>query len=532
MRISKVTPVYFALFFLAISNAALAQDTSSQAPSTSSPSAITALPSDIDPNSPLAQIINLAQSGVSENVLVSYAGNSATPFNLTADQIIYLKDIGVPDSVVQAMIQRDQQLGATDNIQAAAQPAPETEPPGGDVTSDYFYGALAPYGGWVNVNGYGLCWRPSVTIYNSGWQPYCDHGHWVNTDEGWFWVSDYSWGWAPFHYGRWFHDAQWGWCWWPDTAWAPSWVCWRYSDSYCGWAPLPPHSVYVAGVGFQYNGITVGANFDFGIGVNFFTFVPTANFCDPHPDKFRVGAGHIPAVYRQTTVVNNFGVQNNTFVNHGIDPRRISAVTHSPIQTVSIRESGSPVARGEVLGGNQTLVINRPHFTDTSINTLHQGVPPREIPQQSAPHTWYVTQPRQNNVPQPAENQTYRTTSNPGLNNENSVRSTENIQPPEASSPDQTRSAPQESHEITPVEHNTPADAERVPQASSESHYHDNQEPVPEDNYNTGNRYSSPRSQEQTPQAQPSHESVPAQSHAAPPQQSQQSQGQKNKNGY
>src|SRR6185436_10310251 len=26
----------------------------------------------------------------------------------------------------------------------------------------YFYNALAPYGNWVNVSGYGLCWQPTV----------------------------------------------------------------------------------------------------------------------------------------------------------------------------------------------------------------------------------------------------------------------------------------------------------------------------------------------------------------------------------
>ena len=67
---------------------------------------------------------------------------------------------------------------------------------------------------------------------------------------GWYWMSDYSWGWAPFHYGRWFHHARFGWCWMPDTVWGPSWVTWRYSDDYCGWAPLPPGAIYRAGVGF------------------------------------------------------------------------------------------------------------------------------------------------------------------------------------------------------------------------------------------------------------------------------------------
>ena len=92
------------------------------------------------------------------------------------------------------------------------QPDQPDQPPTA-VTTTYFYDTLSPYGSWIYVNGYGRCWRPSVCVYNPAWQPYCDHGHWVYTNCGWYWYSDYSWGWAPFHYGRWFQHPGMGWCW-------------------------------------------------------------------------------------------------------------------------------------------------------------------------------------------------------------------------------------------------------------------------------------------------------------------------------
>ena len=50
-------------------------------------------------------------------------------------------------------------------------------------------------------------------------------GHWVYTDDGWYWDSNYEWGWAAFHYGRWNHVDNYNWVWSPDTVWAmPSWV--------------------------------------------------------------------------------------------------------------------------------------------------------------------------------------------------------------------------------------------------------------------------------------------------------------------
>ena len=342
------------------------------------------LPPGILPSSPLAQVIKLTQSGVSEDVIMAYVNNSTSLFSLNSDQIIYLKDIGVPDTVVQAMIQRDQALKAQMTSQPQPAPVPDTTvvattdvaPPPAVVTVDYFYDTLSPYGSWVYVEGYGRCWRPTVMVGNAGWQPYGDHGHWVYTDDGWYWMSDYSWGWAPFHYGRWFRDARIGWCWYPDTVWGPSWVTWRYADDYCGWAPLPPRCDYREGVGFFYNGAAVSIGFDFGLGVGAFTFVHTRDFCDPHPWRHRVESREVTQVFNRTTVINNFDVdrEHRTFINHGIDPQHITEVTHAPIRPIAIHEATGRVPRGEQLGRDgSTLMVNRPHFSDNPARSGQGG---------------------------------------------------------------------------------------------------------------------------------------------------------------
>ena len=87
------------------------------------------LPSNIDPNGPLAQVIRLVQAGVEQSVILAYVSNSSSLFNLDSDQIIYLNDIGTPKEIVTAMIQRDQQLkqmGATADTQTT-QPSSTTE---------------------------------------------------------------------------------------------------------------------------------------------------------------------------------------------------------------------------------------------------------------------------------------------------------------------------------------------------------------------------------------------------------------------
>ncbi len=390
-----------------------------------------ALPPNIYPTSPLAQVIKLTQAGVSDGVIKNYVTNSSSTFNLDSDKIIYLKDIGMADDIVTAMMQRDQvlqqQMAASTYQPPPPQPAPAVEtvlsteaappPPTEEVTVNYFYDTLAPYGAWVDVEGYGRCWRPTVTVVNAGWQPYCNDGRWIYTDDGWYWYSTYSWGWAPFHYGRWFRDARFGWCWYPDTVWGPSWVTWRYSDDYCGWAPLPPRAVYREGVGFFYNGANVGVGFDFGLGVSAFTFVSTRNFCDPHPWRYRVASREVTQIYNRTTVINNFGVDRDhrTFINHGIDPGRITSVTHAEIHPIAIRETTTRAARGEQLGSDgRTLFVDRPHFTTTQ-NAGGRGNPQPTISRGVSPRTAPPSQAR----PQPTIGSPYRVANDTSPGNHN-----------------------------------------------------------------------------------------------------------------
>jgi len=111
---------------------------------------------------------------------------------------------------------------------------------GSAVSVGVFYDALAPYGEWIYVGNYGRVWRPSVAVVGVDFRPYGPGGHWVYTDYGWSFESDWSWGWAPFHYGQWYLDPAFGWVWVPGSVWAPAWVTWRYGGGYVGWAPMPP----------------------------------------------------------------------------------------------------------------------------------------------------------------------------------------------------------------------------------------------------------------------------------------------------
>jgi hypothetical protein len=229
----------------------------------------------------------------------------------------------------------------------------------------YFYSSLAPYGSWAYVTDYGWCWQPTIAVAHTGWRPYAHGGHWLYSDCGWYWHSDYSWGWAPFHYGRWYCAPRIGWVWTPDYTWGPSWVTWRRSGDYCGWAPLPPRCYVRPGVGFTYWDHNVGFSFNFGLTHDHFTFVPTSHFVDRHPMQHVIPTERAAGLYRNSTVINNYSVNNNTIVNNGLSRDYVTSHTHTEIPRVAVREEtyapGRAVAPDRIQrSGSGELVVYRP----------------------------------------------------------------------------------------------------------------------------------------------------------------------------
>lgn len=109
-------------------------------------------------------------------------------------------------------------------------------------------------------------------------------------------ISLLHWGWAPFHYGRWFYNDPYGWMWMPGHEWAPAWVTWGYCNGYYGWAPLSPH------VGL---GVSIGNTRN--PPANYWNFVPSQ-----HMNKANVN--HY-IVNNNSEVTNNLA-QNVTIINN------------------------------------------------------------------------------------------------------------------------------------------------------------------------------------------------------------------------
>lgn len=141
-------------------------------------------------------VLKMLDAKVEPGVVKAYIQNSPIFFNPTANQIIALKQRGVPDDLIAAMIQRGaevrMQMAQAAQMTAAAQaaapmPAPNTPP------SAYDYGTAAPY-----------------DYYDSGY-PYYGYGYPYGGYPYWWNTYGYPWGfYSPFFFGfgfgRGFHD--------------------------------------------------------------------------------------------------------------------------------------------------------------------------------------------------------------------------------------------------------------------------------------------------------------------------------------
>jgi hypothetical protein len=164
-----------------------------------------------------------------------------------------------------------------------------------------FYSSLEPFGEWIEIDYNLYAWQPYNTAYS--WRPY-SNGRWEWTRHGWYWVSYEPFGWATYHYGRWFYDDYYGWLWIPDTEWGPSWVEWRYNNSYIGWAPLPPYARFHRNSGIHF---TISWN----SGYYHWNFVNYHHF---HGDRIHV---HIVNNYRSYNIFNNTKYRTNYYSRNG-----------------------------------------------------------------------------------------------------------------------------------------------------------------------------------------------------------------------
>ena len=325
-------------------------------------------------------VVKLVKAGLSEEVVLAHIKNAGAFYNLSADQLIYVHDQGVTENELKDLLGSGSPtvpanpapapaptpvVNSPAPMSATPAPAPTPAPatyapvpvaPAAPIapavpmaqpgTLDSYQAQLAPYGTWMNLPGYGICWRPSVAATDPYWRPYCDQGHWLYTADGWFWQSDYPWGDIVFHYGRWSRDSL-GWVWVPGYDWAPAWVCWRQAEGYCGWAPLPPGAVFKAGVGLWYGG-RLAVDVDFGLGAEMFTFVPYDRFWDHNLHAFLLPRERVSIFFGRSVVMNGYRLDHGRFVVEGLGRERMATFTHREIRAEAVAVHGGGGGHEEV----------------------------------------------------------------------------------------------------------------------------------------------------------------------------------------
>ena len=164
------------------------------------------------------EVLKLKSAGVAEDTIVAFVQGKNISYDLSTDSILRLRDQGVSSAVLNAMLISGKAavnplpLGTVPAMpqmpppaafpQPTAPPmvvsptavAPAVPPLTANPDAAYFYQELSPYGRWMLADDGQWCWQPTVVLNSPNWRPYWDKGHWMWTDQGWYWTSDYAWG--------------------------------------------------------------------------------------------------------------------------------------------------------------------------------------------------------------------------------------------------------------------------------------------------------------------------------------------------
>lgn len=231
-----------------------------------------------------------------------------------------------------------------------------------DVSLQTFYDELSPYGIWINDPQYGYVWRPDVD--QSDFRPYYTNGRWVMTEYGNTWVSNYDWGWAPFHYGRWIYTRYNRWVWIPDTQWGPAWVSWRSGGGYYGWAPMGPTVSININIGSRY----IMPDFCWN-------FIPVGHI---YYSSFPRYYGGRNKVYVQNTVIiNNTYIQNNRTYYTGPRVADIRRATNQNVTVYNISRTTNRNSGNSVVNNQVNIYTPRPNRSSENVrpqpNQIVQG---------------------------------------------------------------------------------------------------------------------------------------------------------------
>lgn len=209
---------------------------------------------------------------------------------------------------------------------------------------------------YVQKDEYVYVWKPSIS--DEDWRPYMN-GRWVYTTNGWMWVSNFRWGWACYHYGRWWKSTEYGWVWMPGYIWAPAWVKWRISENNIGWCPLSPKAKWIGR-----EGVTLSSyNYDNPGGQ--WVFVEKSNFADEINKTNVVSVSQNSNLIKNSEAVLEMKYENGRLHGTGPDVKDIEKRTG---KVINVREIKLKQEKGQSLIGENSVTVYRERFRKHEID--------------------------------------------------------------------------------------------------------------------------------------------------------------------
>jgi len=230
------------------------------------------------------------------------------------------------------------------------------------------YDDLDDNGDWRDDSNYGHVWFPNHV--DEGWAPYHE-GHWDWISPwGWTWVDDSSWGYAPFHYGRWVSvSGRWGWVAGPvavHAVYAPALVVFIGGGpggfgGNVGWFPLGPREVYVP---------------SYHVSEGYVNRVNVSNTT--------VNVTQVTNVYNTTIVHNTTNITNVTYANRSVQGAVMVVPQHAftsaqPVAKARVQVSPQQIASAP-LSGRVAVAPTRESVLGAKASTAgHVTAPPAAV---------------------------------------------------------------------------------------------------------------------------------------------------------
>jgi hypothetical protein len=230
------------------------------------------------------------------------------------------------------------------------------------------YEDLDDYGDWRDDSNYGHVWFPNRI--DAGWAPYHEgHWDWI-APWGWTWVDDSSWGYAPFHYGRWVSvGGRWGWVAGPVTVqavYAPALVVFIGGGpggfgGNVGWFALGPREVYVP----SYH-------------------VSEAYVTRVNISSTTVNVTQVTNVYRTTIINNTTNITNITYANRSVQGAVMVVPQHAfvsaqPVAKVAVTVSAQQIAAASLSGRVAVAPTRESVLGAKAASAGHVAAPPAAI---------------------------------------------------------------------------------------------------------------------------------------------------------